>query len=135
MRALASFTLQRKLRTNMRRAQLLGYSPQPGCLGWPAGFISTGFYSSKIYISYIPYLLPYHYIYISGDFAVLLQSGLSMKQAMGYNFLSACMCYLGTAVGILLGEMTGASHWIFAVAGGMFLYISLVDMVNMKLFN
>ena len=24
--------------------------PQPGCLGWPAGFVSTCFYSSKPYI-------------------------------------------------------------------------------------
>ena len=29
MRALLSFTLERKLRTFMRRAQLLGYSSQP----------------------------------------------------------------------------------------------------------
>ena len=39
MRALVSFTLQRKLhtnmRTNMRRTQPLGYSPQPGCSGRP----------------------------------------------------------------------------------------------------
>ena len=28
--------------------QLLGYSLQPGCLGRPAGFISTCFYSSKV---------------------------------------------------------------------------------------
>ena len=33
MRALALFTLQRKLRTNMRRTQIFGYSPQSGCQG------------------------------------------------------------------------------------------------------
>ena len=42
MRALVSLTLQRKLRTNMRRMQLLGYSPQPGCSGRPAGLVSGG---------------------------------------------------------------------------------------------
>ena len=33
---------------NMSITQLLGYSLQPGCLGRPAGFISTCFYSSKV---------------------------------------------------------------------------------------
>ncbi len=55
---------------------------------------------------------------------------MSMKQALGYNFLSACMCYLGLVTGILVQEMTHGSEWIFAIAGGMFLYISLVDMVS-----
>ena len=78
-----------------------------------------------------------------GDFAVLLNSGMSVKQAMAYNFLSACTCYLGlvlgkyqrvnkfdviipTFLGILLGELDGTNVYIFALAGGMFLYISLV---------
>ena len=76
-----------------------------------------------------------------------------MRQALLYNFLSACTCYFGLALGIVLGEFE-ASKYIFAVAGGMvriflntnfevltlcnrmnffilmqFLYISLVDMV------
>lgn len=63
-----------------------------------------------------------------GDFAVLLNSGMTMKQAMMYNFLSACTCYLGLVLGILLGELD-ANCYIFALAGGMFLYIALVDMV------
>merc|ERR1719369_1097663 len=47
---------------------------------------------------------------------------------MMYNFLSACTCYLGLVLGILLGELD-ANCYIFGIAGGMFLYISLVDMV------
>ena len=43
-----------------------------------------------------------------------------------YNFLSACTCYLGLVLGILLGELDGTNVYIFALAGGMFLYISLV---------
>ena len=46
-----------------------------------------------------------------------------------YNFLSACTCYLGLVLGILLGEMQLGNQYIFAAAGGMFLYIALVDMV------
>ena len=66
----------------------------------------------------------------AGDFAILLNSGMSVKRALLYNFLSACMCYIGLIVGTLLGENTKAHDWVFAIAGGMFLYISLVDMVG-----
>ena len=44
-------------------------------------------------------------------------------QAMVYNFLSACTCYIGLILGILLGEMHIGNQYIFAAAGGMFLYI------------
>merc|ERR1712241_654380 len=64
-----------------------------------------------------------------GDFAVLLNSGMTVKEAVIYNFLSACTCYLGLVIGIVLGELEGVNVYIFAVAGGMFLYISLVDMI------
>ena len=40
MRALELFTLQRKLHANMRRTQLLGYSPKLGCSGKPVGCVS-----------------------------------------------------------------------------------------------
>ena len=48
IRALASFTLHVILRTNMHRTRLLCYLLQPACPGWPARFISTCFYSSKM---------------------------------------------------------------------------------------
>lgn len=67
---------------------------------------------------------------VAGDFAVLLNAGMKLKKAVLYNFLSACMCYLGLIVGIFLGENTATHTWVFAFAGGMFLYISLVDMVS-----
>ena len=47
MRALVSFAFQRNVQ-NMWRTQLLGHSPHPACSGWPAGFISTCFYSYKV---------------------------------------------------------------------------------------
>jgi len=64
-----------------------------------------------------------------GDMAILLNSGMTMKQALVYNFLSACTCYVGLIVGTLLGELAEASDYIFALAGGAFFYISLVDMI------
>ncbi|KAK7098276.1 metal cation symporter ZIP14-like isoform X2 [Littorina saxatilis] len=64
-----------------------------------------------------------------GDFAILLNSGMSVRKALLFNFLSSLTCYVGLVIGILLGENTSANTWIFAIAGGMFLYISLADML------
>ena len=57
-----------------------------------------------------------------------------MKQALIYNFLSACTCYVGLVFGIMLGEIE-ASSYIFGFAAGMFMYISLVDMVCMCVYT
>ncbi|CAF3235147.1 unnamed protein product [Rotaria sp. Silwood2] len=64
-----------------------------------------------------------------GDLAVLLSSGLSIGQAIIVNFLSACSCYLGFFVGAKLGELEEFHPWIYALAGGMFVYVGLADMV------
>jgi len=64
-----------------------------------------------------------------GDFAILINAGMSYHHAILFNFLSACCCYAGLAVGIVLGENFGLNEWIYALAGGMFLYISLCDMI------
>lgn len=65
----------------------------------------------------------------AGDFVILLNSGMSVGQAAFFNLLSAMCCYLGLALGILLGS-NFAPNAIFAIASGMFLYISLADMVR-----
>ncbi|XP_037536041.1 metal cation symporter ZIP14 [Nematolebias whitei] len=62
-----------------------------------------------------------------GDFVILLSAGMSIQQALFFNFLSACCCYLGMGFGILAGN-SFSPNWIFALAGGMFLYIALADM-------
>ncbi|ODN00583.1 Zinc transporter ZIP8 [Orchesella cincta] len=63
-----------------------------------------------------------------GDFAILINSGLSVKKALLFNFLSALTCYLGMALGIVLGEIEWDCY-IFAFAAGIFLYVALGDMV------
>ena len=45
------------------------------------------------------------------------------------NDISPCSYLSLYPAGIVLGELEGVNVYIFAVAGGMFLYISLVDMV------
>ncbi|XP_053317523.1 metal cation symporter ZIP8 [Spea bombifrons] len=62
-----------------------------------------------------------------GDFAILLNAGMSIPQALFFNFTSACSCYIGLIFGILVGN-NFEPDIIFALAGGMFLYIALADM-------
>ncbi|CAH3179512.1 unnamed protein product [Porites evermanni] len=64
-----------------------------------------------------------------GDFAVLLTAGMTVKMALLANLLSALSCYIGLAIGIYVGQEADVRFWIFAVAGGMFLYVALVDML------
>uniref|UniRef100_G1PGD0 Metal cation symporter ZIP14 n=1 Tax=Myotis lucifugus TaxID=59463 RepID=G1PGD0_MYOLU len=61
-----------------------------------------------------------------GDFVILLNAGMSPQALSSTSFLSCC-CYVSMAFGILAGSHFSAT-WIFALAGGMFLYISLADM-------
>ncbi|XP_067470761.1 metal cation symporter ZIP8 [Thunnus thynnus] len=62
-----------------------------------------------------------------GDFVILLNAGMTVPQAIFFNLLSAVSCYVGLVLGILLGS-NFAPNAIFAIAGGMFLYIALADM-------
>jgi len=70
------------------------------------------------------------FLLISGDFAILLKSGLTFKQALSYNLVSAIISYLGLVLGIIIGDIQSAHSWVLALTAGMFLYISLVDMVS-----
>ncbi|CAJ0584312.1 unnamed protein product, partial [Mesorhabditis spiculigera] len=61
-----------------------------------------------------------------GDVAILVASGMTLRQALIYNLLSAMTCYIGFGFGIAVGEIgPDSAKYAFALAGGMFLYISL----------
>uniref|UniRef100_A0A7E4VMD8 Zinc transporter ZIP8 n=1 Tax=Panagrellus redivivus TaxID=6233 RepID=A0A7E4VMD8_PANRE len=65
-----------------------------------------------------------------GDVAILVSAGMSLRQALVYNLLSALTCYVGFAIGALFGNLSGHfAPFIFAFAGGMFLYISISCMI------
>lgn len=64
---------------------------------------------------------------------MLLKAGMTVKQAIVYNLLSALMAYFGMVIGTAVGQYThNVTSWIFAVTAGMFLYVALVDMVSIN---
>uniref|UniRef100_A0A914WT53 Zinc transporter ZIP14 n=1 Tax=Plectus sambesii TaxID=2011161 RepID=A0A914WT53_9BILA len=65
-----------------------------------------------------------------GDVAILVSAGMTLRQALTYNLLSAASCYLGFFIGVMVGNIDDhIAAYVFALAGGMFLYISLASMV------
>jgi len=48
------------------------------------------------------------------------------------NLLSSISAYIGLIVGLYAGQNPDAKQWLLAITAGMFLYISLFDMVNMS---
>ncbi|XP_031525746.1 zinc transporter ZIP4 [Papio anubis] len=64
-----------------------------------------------------------------GDFAALLQAGLSVRQALVLNLASALTAFAGLYVALAVGVGEESEVWILAVATGLFLYVALCDML------
>ena len=66
-----------------------------------------------------------------GDFFVLISTGMSWYMALLFNCVSAVTAIIGFFVGVAIGTTSeDANGWILAIAAGVFLYISLVDLVS-----
>ena len=64
---------------------------------------------------------------------MLLRSGMTARRALAYNMVSSVLAYSGMCAGVLLtGVHWTASSWVFALTAGIFIYVSLVDMVCHK---
>lgn len=65
-----------------------------------------------------------------GDFGILIHGGLKVKQALSYNLISALLAVMGA-----ISEIVFASNFqsitpiILGIAGGGFIYLSLVDII------
>ena len=70
------------------------------------------------------------YPHFSGDVAALLASGWPVKKVALFNFLSACVAFIGLFIGIAVATALDAESWILAAAMGMFLYIGLANLVK-----
>ncbi|VDK88701.1 unnamed protein product [Litomosoides sigmodontis] len=64
-----------------------------------------------------------------GDFAVLIESGLSISRAMFLNFLSSLTAYAGLFVGLAAINVDNAVEILLAITAGMFLYVAWLDML------
>lgn len=65
-----------------------------------------------------------------GDFALLLQTGVSVRKAVVFNILSSVLSVFGMIVGLVVaGVDTTMVRWIYAGTAGTFLYIALADLV------
>ena len=67
----------------------------------------------------------------TGDFAILVNSGLSFGKAIAFNFLSSLTPFIGLYIGVAISTDPSVRQWIFAVTAGLFIYIALADMVSL----
>ncbi|XP_004647129.2 zinc transporter ZIP5 isoform X1 [Octodon degus] len=69
-----------------------------------------------------------------GDFAMLLQAGLSFQRLLLLSLISGALGLGGAAlgVGLSLGPFP-LTPWVFGVTAGVFLYVALVDMLPVLL--
>lgn len=65
-----------------------------------------------------------------GEFAVLLHSGIKVKKALFYNFLSASISIIGLLLVLFLGrDFGGLVKYLIPIAAGGFIYIGGSDLI------
>ncbi|KAF5747529.1 IAA-alanine resistance protein 1 [Tripterygium wilfordii] len=64
-----------------------------------------------------------------GDFGILVRSGFTIPKALLFNFLSALVALVGTALALLLGRDPGQSSLIEGFTAGGFIYIAVAGVL------
>jgi zinc and cadmium transporter len=66
-----------------------------------------------------------------GDFAILIHSGMKPRKAVLFNFASASVAILGTAVALLVGSFAREAviSILIPVAAGGFVYLAAADLI------
>jgi len=65
-----------------------------------------------------------------GDFGVFIHSGLSVKRALFYNFLSALSSVIGVIVTFFIGQkFSNISQILIPITAGGFIYLAATDLI------
>ncbi len=65
-----------------------------------------------------------------GDFGILVNAGLSVRKALGLNFLCACLAVLGTLIALTLGPVVKDFPLIMMpITAGGFIYLAGSDLI------
>ena len=64
-----------------------------------------------------------------GDFAILVQSGLSLRAAFLMQFCTAIAAYVGTAAGLAATRHEGLERVLVGLMSGGFLYVGAVSVL------
>ncbi len=68
----------------------------------------------------------------AGDFAVILNAGMSVRQTAAFNFISALTAFIGLYISLSISYDHEVHTWIFVITAGNFFYIALADMVSAR---
>jgi len=60
-----------------------------------------------------------------GDFAIFLNAGMSVPMALSVNLVSGATVWIGLVIGLIASDDPEVTMFIFAIAGGVFLYVGL----------
>ncbi|HIE05367.1 MAG TPA: ZIP family metal transporter [bacterium (Candidatus Stahlbacteria)] len=65
-----------------------------------------------------------------GDFAILVQGGLSVRKALVFNLFAALMAVVGAVLVFLLGSVVeGFTYYLIPITAGSFIYIAGPDLI------
>jgi zinc transporter ZupT len=65
-----------------------------------------------------------------GNYAILVRSGFTHYEALVFNLISAMPCFIGFYIGAVSScDQSQACQWIMAITAGMFIFLSLVDIL------